>query len=93
MTALLEIIGLSKRFGGVQAVRDLSFTVDTGEIVGLIGPNGAGKSTVFDMINGVALPDTGRVLMEGGDVTGSSRGRSLAAASRAHTRSCSRSPA
>jgi branched-chain amino acid transport system ATP-binding protein len=70
MTVLLEVTRLSKRFGGVQAVLDLSFTVDKGEIVGLIGPNGAGKSTVFNLINGVAPPDTGRVLLEGHDVTG-----------------------
>jgi branched-chain amino acid transport system ATP-binding protein len=70
MTPLLEVIGLSKRFGGVQAVQDLSFTVDMGEIVGLIGPNGAGKSTVFNLINGVFPPDIGRILVEGRDVTG-----------------------
>jgi branched-chain amino acid transport system ATP-binding protein len=71
MTALLEVIGLSKRFGGVQAVQDLSFTVEAGEIVGLIGPNGAGKSTVFNLINGVSPPDAGSILVEGRDVTGS----------------------
>jgi branched-chain amino acid transport system ATP-binding protein len=70
MNALLEVIGLDKRFGGVQAVQDLSFTVNQGEIVGLIGPNGAGKSTVFNLINGVVPPDTGRILVEGEDVTG-----------------------
>ena len=70
MTVLLEVTRLSKRFGGVQAVLDLSFTVDEGEIVGLIGPNGAGKSTVFNLINGVSPPDTGRVLFEGHDMTG-----------------------
>ncbi len=70
MSALLEVVGLSKRFGGLQAVQDLSLTVDATEIVGLIGPNGAGKSTVFNLISGVYPPDTGRILVEGGDVTG-----------------------
>src|SRR6202034_4739327 len=66
----LEIDGLSKRFGGLRAVHDLSFVVDEREILGLIGPNGAGKSTVFDLINGVVAPDEGRVSFRGADVTG-----------------------
>lgn len=70
MTALLEVTGLSKRFGGVQAVQDLSFAVAAGELVGLIGPNGAGKSTAFNLINGVIRPDRGRVLFDGKDITG-----------------------
>ena len=70
MTALLEVTGLSKRFGGVQAVQDLSFAVAAGELVGLIGPNGAGKSTAFNLINGVIRPDRGRVLFDGTDITG-----------------------
>jgi ABC-type branched-subunit amino acid transport system ATPase component len=49
MTALLEVAGVSKRFGGVQAVRGLNLAVHDGEILGLIGPNGAGKSTVFNL--------------------------------------------
>jgi branched-chain amino acid transport system ATP-binding protein len=68
--ALLEVSALSKRFGGVQAVADLSFTVADGEIVALIGPNGAGKSTVFNLINGVCPPDSGRIIFEGADITG-----------------------
>jgi len=52
MTALLEIDGLSKSFGGLRAVNQLSFTVREREILGLIGPNGAGKSTVFNLITG-----------------------------------------
>jgi branched-chain amino acid transport system ATP-binding protein len=67
---LLEVSGLSKRFGGVRAVEELSFTVDDGEILGLIGPNGAGKSTVFNLINGVFPPDQGRVIFDGTDLTG-----------------------
>jgi branched-chain amino acid transport system ATP-binding protein len=61
---------LGKRFGGVEAVSGLTFTVGEGEIVGLIGPNGAGKSTAFDLINGVRLPDRGRVVFRGDDITG-----------------------
>ncbi len=70
MSALLEVHGLSKRFGGLRAVQALSFTVHEGAIVGLIGPNGAGKSTVFNLINGVFAPDEGRVVFGGDDVTG-----------------------
>jgi len=70
MTALLQVTGLSKRFGGVQAVQDLSFGIAAGELVGLIGPNGAGKSTAFNLINGVIRPDRGRVLFDGTDITG-----------------------
>ncbi|HTM61263.1 MAG TPA: ABC transporter ATP-binding protein [Burkholderiales bacterium] len=70
MTALLEVAGLSKRFGGLQAVEALTFTVVEGEILGLIGPNGAGKSTVFNLINGVFAPSGGRVAFRGADITG-----------------------
>ena len=70
MTALLEVTGISKRFGGLQAVHDLSLTVRDGEILGLIGPNGAGKSTVFNLINGVYPPDKGRIAFKGRDITG-----------------------
>jgi len=70
MSALLEIENLSKRFGGLQAVGSLSFTVGEREILGLIGPNGAGKSTVFNLINGVFAPDDGHVRFRGADITG-----------------------
>ncbi|MGH8686502.1 MAG: ATP-binding cassette domain-containing protein, partial [Burkholderiales bacterium] len=69
MSALLQVEGLSKSFGGVQAVQSLSFVLDEGSILGLIGPNGAGKSTVFNLINGVIAPDAGRVLFRGADIT------------------------
>jgi branched-chain amino acid transport system ATP-binding protein len=72
MTALLQVTDLGIRFGGLQAVQDLSFTVAQGEILGLIGPNGAGKSTVFNLINGVYAPDAGRVIFAGADITGQS---------------------
>jgi branched-chain amino acid transport system ATP-binding protein len=70
MSALLELDGLGKRFGGLLAVDSLSFTVGEGEIVGLIGPNGAGKSTAFNLINGVFKPDRGRVAFRNADITG-----------------------
>jgi branched-chain amino acid transport system ATP-binding protein len=70
MTEFLQVTGLSKRFGGVRAVEDLSFDVRPGEIVGLIGPNGAGKSTAFNLINGVIKPDSGTVIFDGEDITG-----------------------
>ncbi|MGB7256705.1 MAG: ATP-binding cassette domain-containing protein, partial [Pseudolabrys sp.] len=70
MTALLDATNLNKRFGGVHAVEELSFTVNQGEILGLIGPNGAGKSTVFNLINGVITPDTGKIVFDGADITG-----------------------
>jgi len=70
MTALLELQSVSKRFGGLQAVRELSFIVREGEILGLIGPNGAGKSTLFNLINGVDAPDSGRIVFRSTDITG-----------------------
>jgi branched-chain amino acid transport system ATP-binding protein len=70
MSAVLEITGLSKRFGGLDAVSNLTFSIQEGEIFGLIGPNGAGKSTVFNLINGVFAPDTGRIIFQGEDITG-----------------------
>jgi branched-chain amino acid transport system ATP-binding protein len=66
---LLEVRGLTKRFGGVVANRDISFTVASGELVGIIGPNGAGKSTLFDLITGFARPDAGEVVLDGRPVT------------------------
>jgi ABC-type branched-subunit amino acid transport system ATPase component len=70
MTALLEVSGLSKHFGGVQAVDRCSFTAAEGQVTGLIGPNGAGKSTAIDLISGFKIPDTGTVLFEGHPVQG-----------------------
>jgi branched-chain amino acid transport system ATP-binding protein len=70
MTAILDIAQVGKRFGGLQAVRDLSFAIRQGEILGLIGPNGAGKSTLFNLINGVFAPDSGRIVFNGADITG-----------------------
>jgi branched-chain amino acid transport system ATP-binding protein len=70
MSALLEINDLTKHFGGVGAVRGLTFTVEEGEILGLIGPNGAGKSTVFNLVNGVYPPDRGSIIFRKQDITG-----------------------
>ena len=65
----LEVEGLSVNFGGVQAVRDVSFEVREGEILGIIGPNGAGKTTVLDLVSGFLTPTTGRLRLGGTDVT------------------------
>ena len=69
MTATLEVENLSKAFGGVRAVRDVSFSVDAGEIVAIIGPNGAGKSSCFNMLGGQLAVDDGRIRLNGRTVT------------------------
>ena len=68
---LLEIRGMEKVFGGLTAVRDASFTVRPGEIVGLIGPNGSGKTTLINLISGALQPDGGAMLLQGAELTGS----------------------
>jgi len=65
---LLSAQGLTKQFGGLTAVKNVSFDVDRNEILGLIGPNGAGKTTVFNMITGLEKPTSGQVLFEGIDI-------------------------
>lgn len=70
MSAMLEVRGLSRRFGGLAAVKDLSFDVDAAEIVGLIGPNGAGKSTAFNLISGALAPSAGSVRFDGHEIAG-----------------------
>ncbi|BAI73665.1 branched-chain amino acid transport system ATP-binding protein (plasmid) [Azospirillum sp. B510] len=72
---LLEITGLTRRFGGLTAVNGLSLTVGEGELVSVIGPNGAGKTTLFNLISGLDAPDAGTVTFEGRDVTGLSAER------------------
>jgi len=69
MPPLLTISNLSKSFGKVAAVHDLSFEVDSREILGIIGPNGAGKTTTFNLITGEIRPDKGEVIFGGKDVT------------------------
>ncbi|MBN9564223.1 MAG: ABC transporter ATP-binding protein [Alphaproteobacteria bacterium] len=66
--SLLEVRNLRKSFGGVSAVADLSFELNSGEMLALIGPNGAGKSTCFDLLSGQLRADAGRVLLEGRDI-------------------------
>mgnify|MGYP001773591472 FL=1 len=67
---LLEVKNLTKRFGGLIAVNNVSFNVDEGEILGIIGPNGAGKTTLFNLITGHIKPDSGKVIFKGEDITG-----------------------
>ena len=68
--ALLEAKQITKRFGGLVAVHELSLRVDKGEILGMIGPNGAGKTTAFNMISGYYKPNEGEVLFKGENITG-----------------------
>ncbi len=65
---MIEAVALSKRYGSVEAVRDASFTVTTGEIVGLLGPNGAGKTTIMKILTGYHYPTSGRATVNGMDV-------------------------
>jgi branched-chain amino acid transport system ATP-binding protein len=67
---ILQVTGVTKRFGGLQALGRVTFDLPEGQILGLIGPNGAGKTTLFNVINGVYAPDEGRVIFQGDDVTG-----------------------
>ena len=67
---MLEVKGLSKSFAGFRAVTDVSFTVETRQIMAVIGPNGAGKSTLFNLITGHLRPDDGSVALDGRDITG-----------------------
>jgi branched-chain amino acid transport system ATP-binding protein len=67
---LLEVQGVTKRFGGLLANDDITFTVYPGEIVGIIGPNGSGKSTLFSCITGFYRPEAGRILFQGRNITG-----------------------
>jgi branched-chain amino acid transport system ATP-binding protein len=69
---ILGVQNLTKSFGGIKAVNDVSFTLSEGQILGLIGPNGAGKTTVFDLITGYLKPDSGTIIYDGGDITGMS---------------------
>lgn len=70
MTILLSLQRVSKRFGGLQALLNVTFDLPQGQILGLIGPNGAGKTTLFNVINGVYRPESGRIIFRDKDVTG-----------------------
>ena len=70
MTSILEVAALTKAFGGVQAVVDVSFVVQAGQMIALIGPNGAGKTTCFNLINGQLIPDAGAVRLHGERIDG-----------------------
>jgi branched-chain amino acid transport system ATP-binding protein len=65
----LSVAGVAKRFGGVTAVQDISFDLRKGQILSIIGPNGAGKTSLLNMISGFYKPDSGRILLEGRDIT------------------------
>jgi ABC-type branched-subunit amino acid transport system ATPase component len=67
---LLQVNGVSKNFGGVQAISDLSFALAEGELLGLIGPNGSGKTTAVNLVTGFVKPSQGRILYRGRDITG-----------------------
>lgn len=70
MTMILQVEGVGKQFGGLQALSDVTFDLPQGQIMGLIGPNGAGKTTLFNCINGVYPPNGGRIVFNGQDITG-----------------------
>ena len=67
--AILEIAGLVKHFGGLAAVNDISFSVEKGKVLGIVGPNGSGKTTTFNLISGFCKADSGRVILDGEDIT------------------------
>ncbi|RLG51327.1 MAG: ABC transporter ATP-binding protein [Thermoproteota archaeon] len=67
---MLRVEGLSKSFGGIEAVKDVSFSVYRGEVLGLIGPNGSGKTTLVNLVTGLIKPDSGKVVYKGEDITG-----------------------
>jgi ABC-type branched-subunit amino acid transport system ATPase component len=67
---LLDVQGVSKSFGGVQAVRDVSLALNEGEVLGVIGPNGAGKTTLVNILSGFVKPDRGRILYKGRNIAG-----------------------
>ena len=70
MAPLLELAGVTQRFGGLVAVDKLDFSIDAGSIVAMIGPNGAGKSTVFNLITGIYAPSAGRIVFDGKTISG-----------------------
>lgn len=73
--AQLEVKSVSRSFGGIKAVEDVSFAIDAGRITGLVGPNGAGKTTLFNLITGGMVPSRGRIHFDGRDITGWAPGK------------------
>jgi branched-chain amino acid transport system ATP-binding protein len=69
---LLEAVELTKRFGGLSAVADISFSIASGEIVGIFGPNGSGKTTLLNLIAGILAPTAGRILWKAAEIQGTS---------------------
>ncbi len=67
--SLLQLMGVTKRFGGLVAVNDVSLEIASGQLVGIVGPNGSGKTTLFNVISGVFFPEEGRVFFDGQDIT------------------------
>ncbi|MEM1578999.1 MAG: ABC transporter ATP-binding protein [Archaeoglobaceae archaeon] len=65
---MLKVIDLSKNFGGIKAIQNVSFEIKKGELVGLIGPNGSGKTTLFNLITGIVKPDSGRIIFEKSEI-------------------------
>jgi len=67
---ILDVKSVTKNFGGLQALGDVTFAIPEGQILGLIGPNGAGKTTLFNVLNGVYKPDVGQISFRGQNITG-----------------------
>ena len=91
--AMLEVTSLGISFGGLRAVDELSMKIEKGGLVGLIGPNGAGKTTAFNMLTGVYRPTDGGIRLDGQNLIGKSRMKSVnwALPARSRTSACSRS--
>jgi ABC-type branched-subunit amino acid transport system ATPase component len=67
---LLKVDGISKSFGGLRAINNVTFNISAGQLLGLIGPNGAGKTTIFNLISGIYRVDTGHIVFDGTEITG-----------------------
>jgi branched-chain amino acid transport system permease protein len=90
--SVLRVSGLTKRFGGVTAVKDMDFELARGQITALVGPNGAGKTTVFSLLNGSIRPDAGAVYLESRDITAMKPTRSRDSGSSDRFKTCAYSP-